>query len=80
MFLRNMDSYEGIHTTATSVVLHSETYLELRHAEQHRRELRICRYVYKIERRILTFLLSFVEKLWSFGSIYDGKYYFCDIK
>ncbi len=30
-----MDSYEGIHTTATSAVLHSETYLELRCAELH---------------------------------------------
>ncbi len=38
-FLRNMDPYEGIHTTATSVALCSETYLEFQYAEVHRCEL-----------------------------------------
>ncbi len=39
MLLRNMDSYKGIHITATSVALHTETYLELHYAELHRCEL-----------------------------------------
>ncbi len=38
-FLKNMDSYESVHTTATSVALHSETYFELRYAELHHHEL-----------------------------------------
>ncbi len=38
-FLRNMDSYEGIHTTASSAALRSKTYLKLRYAELHRCEL-----------------------------------------
>ncbi len=53
-FLRNTDSYKGIHTTATSVALRSEMYLELRYTELHRCELWICRCVYTIERCILT--------------------------
>ncbi len=54
--------------------------LELHYTELHCRELWICRYIYKIEQRILIFSSSFVEKFWSFGSIYDGKYNFCGIK